>query len=243
VAQEHEDSTVPHPTFGTPLPLRGRGTGGEGPSPLRIGVLGGTFDPIHIAHLAIAEECRVRLALDLVLFVPAGLPPHKLRQPITPVHHRVAMVELAIESNPHFEMSRVDAERDGPSYTADTLALLQAELRTRGEDADLFLIIGMDSLVDIRRWYHPAEVLSRCTLAAVSRPGLEAPDLGALESVLAGASQRVVVVDGPRLDISATDLRSRVAAGLTIRYRVPEAVEQYIHAHGLYRSELEHRSE
>ena len=95
-------------------------------SPLRVGVLGGTFDPIHIAHMAIAEECRVRLSLNRVLFAPAGMPPHKLRPPITPAKHRIAMVALAIESNPHFELSRVDVDRAGPSYTADTLALLQA---------------------------------------------------------------------------------------------------------------------
>ena len=204
-------------------------------SALRIGVLGGTFDPIHIGHLAIAEECRVRLPLDLVLFAPAGIPPHKRRQSITSIHHRVAMVELAIESNPHFELSRVDVDREGPSYTADTLALLQAEYEAKGERAELYLIVGMDSLVDIRKWYRPAEVLARCTVAAVSRPGLEAPDLAALESVLEGASRRVVVVNGPRLDISATDLRARVAAGLPIRYLVPDAVERYIRDHGLYR--------
>jgi nicotinate-nucleotide adenylyltransferase len=197
-------------------------------------VLGGTFDPIHYAHLAIAEECRVRLALDRVLFAPAGMPPHKLRRTITPAEHRIAMVELAIEANPRFELSRVDVTRAGPSYTADTLALLQAEYTDRGEDAALFLIIGMDSLADIRKWYRPAEVLARCTLAAVSRPGLETPDLAALEAVLPGASARLVVVDGPKLDISATDLRTRVAAGLPIRYQAPEAVERYIREHGLY---------
>ena len=201
---------------------------------LRVGMLGGTFDPIHNGHLAIAEECRVRLELDHVLFVPAGMPPHKLRRPITSAGHRAAMVALAIAGNPGFVLSRIELDRPGPSFTVDTLALLAAEYQASAEPAALSLIIGMDSLADIRLWYRPADILARSTVVAVARPGQQPADLAALDAAIPGASTRVTILEGPRLDISSTDLRARVAAGLPIRYQVPDAVASYIHAHDLY---------
>ena len=203
-------------------------------NPKSIGVLGGTFDPPHYGHLAIAEEARARLGLDAVLFVPAGRPPHKPGKPISPVQDRLAMVELAIKDNPAFQLSRVDADRPGPSYTADMLALLSSQF---GSGAELYLIVGMDSLAQFLTWHDPARVLSLCRLVAVTRPGYAA-DLPALDAAIPGVSQRIILLDGPSLDISATELQRRVREGLPIRYQVPEAVLEYIYKRRLYRGNV-----
>lgn len=199
-------------------------------SPSRIGVLGGTFDPPHYGHLAIAEEARVRLNLERVLFVPAREPPHKPGRPISPVEDRLAMVQAAIADNPAFTLSRVDVDRPGPSYTVDTMALLQAQL---GSDAQLYLIIGMDSLRDLPTWHQPARLLDLCHIVAVSRPGYSC-DMAALARLLPAVTTRVILIDGPALDISATELQRRIRAGLPIRYQVPEPVRRYIYEKGLY---------
>lgn len=199
-------------------------------SPSRIGVLGGTFDPPHYGHLAIAEEARVRLNLEKVLFVPAREPPHKPGRPISPVEDRLAMVQAAIADNPAFTLSRVDVERPGPSYTVDTIALLQAQF---GPEAQLYLIIGMDSLRDLPAWHQPARLLALCHVVAVSRPGYSC-DLVALARLLPAVTTRVILLDGPALDISATELQRRIRAGLPIRYQVPEPVRQYIYEKSLY---------
>lgn len=197
---------------------------------MRIGVLGGTFDPIHLAHLVAAEEVRVRIALERVLFVPAGMPPHKLHVNVTPTEHRLKMVELAIADNPHFTLSRVDIDRFGPSYTVDTIELLHDEY---GPEAEIYFIMGSDSLSELLTWHKPERLIRLCRIVALTRPGHRV-DLKELNRLLPGAIARVQLLDMPLLEISGTDLQRRVRAGLSIKYLVPPAVEAYIHRHGLY---------
>jgi len=200
---------------------------------MRVGILGGTFDPIHYGHLIIAEEARVRLQLARVLFVPAKNPPHKLRQPCSAASHRVHMVQLAIASNPGFELSEVDLVRPGPSYTVDTLALLQEQY---GPEAELFFLMGLDSLANILSWHRPADIVARANLVVAARPGYTV-ELETLEKALPGITQRIQMLPTPAIGISSHDLRCRVREGLPIRYQVPDSVEAYILAHGLYRTE------
>lgn len=197
----------------------------------RVGVIGGTFDPIHYGHLAAAEEARVKVELEKVVFVVAGLPPHKLDEEVTPVRHRLAMVELGIQSNPCFEISRVDVDRPGPSYTVDTISILQERF---GEETELFFVMGLDSLVELPTWHEPHRLVLLCRLIAVSRPGFNV-DQAQLESTVPGLSSRLEIIDMPEMDISSTDLQRRVREGLPIKYQVPEQVERYIEEHRLYR--------
>ena len=197
----------------------------------RIGVIGGTFDPIHYGHLAAAEEARVRMNLERVLFVVAGVPPHKLDEEVTPVEHRLAIVSLAIASNPHFEISRVDVDRPGPSYTVDTISILRKQW---GQETEVYFIMGLDSLVELPTWHHPQRLIQLCRLLAVKRPGFET-DMSELEASVPGISSRVEIIDMPEVDISSSDLQQRVRDGLPIKYQVPEEVERYIMEHGLYR--------
>ena len=197
----------------------------------RLGILGGTFDPIHHGHLLAAEEARHQLALDRILFVPAGIPPHKPARPISSADHRVRMVELAIAGKSHFALSRVDVDRPDPSYTVDTLELLRAEW---GAGPRFFFIEGADSLSDIACWYRPRRLIELCELAVVARPGFEI-DLALLEIQLPGLTDRLHWVNMPLLEISSSDLRARVRAGRSISYLVPRDVEAYIRQHGLYR--------
>lgn len=197
----------------------------------RIGVIGGTFDPIHYGHLAAAEEARVRMNLERVLFVVAGVPPHKLDEEVTPVEHRLAIVSLAIASNPHFEISRVDVDRPGPSYTVDTISILRKQW---GQETEVYFIMGLDSLVELPTWHHPQRLIQLCRLLAVKRPGFET-DMAELEASVPGISSRVEIIDMPEVDISSSDLQQRVRDGLPIKYQVPEEVERYIMEHGLYR--------
>jgi nicotinate-nucleotide adenylyltransferase len=202
---------------------------------LRVGILGGTFDPIHYAHLAVAEEARVQLGLEPVVFVPAAQPPHKLGRTITAVHHRMAMLALALASNPHFAISPVDVERPGPAYTVDTLALFQDEW---GPKAELYFIVGADSLLEMHTWYEPQRIIELAYLAVAPRP-LHLLDMDELENRLPGVAPRIRRVNAPRLEISSTDLRERVRTGQSIKYYLPEAIEQYILEHGLYREKDE----
>jgi nicotinate-nucleotide adenylyltransferase len=199
---------------------------------MRIGVFGGTFDPPHHGHLIAAEEVRDQLELDRVLFVPAGTPLHKLGKVISPVHHRLALVELAIQSNPAFEVSRIDIERTGPSYTVDTIRLLRAQFRP---EADFFFIMGMDSLGEIMTWHSPEVLIQLCRLAVVDRPWYDV-NMKALEVAVPGISQRVHFVHIPGLAIASSDLQRRVIEGRTIKYQVPPAVEEYIYRQRLYRA-------
>ena len=205
----------------------GPGAAGAGK---RLGVFGGTFDPVHVGHLVAAEEARAALSLDEVVFVPAGRPWFKEGRPLTGAGHRLAMVELAVAGHAQFRVSDAEVRRPGPSYTVDTLE----ELRDRhGEAAELYLIVGTDVLSDLSRWQRPDRVIEMATIVGMRRPGA-APDLEQLGEVSQDAPSRTLIVDGPRLEISGADLRRRVAEGRPIRYMVPEAVERYIREHGLY---------
>jgi nicotinate-nucleotide adenylyltransferase len=194
-----------------------------------LGILGGTFDPPHYGHLILAENARAQLRLDHVLFVLAGQPPHKPDRPVTPAHHRVAMVEAAIAGNPAFATSRVDLDRAGPHYTVETLALLQQEY----PGAELFFLIGADSLAEFLNWRDPAEIVRQARLAVMRRPGYEA-DLQALEQAAPGLRQRLDWLDTPCLEVASSDLRRRAREGLPLRYLVPPPVEAYIRANHLY---------
>ena len=198
---------------------------------VRLGVFGGTFDPVHMGHLIAAEDARAVLRLDEVLFVPAGEPWFKSYRRITPARHRLAMVRLAARDNPRFGVSDMEIRREGPSYTIDTLA----ELRHARPDAELFVILGVDALREIDRWRNPRLLFQMATVVGMARPGASM-DPSVLNAAIPGASERLRLVDSALIDISGTDIRRRVADGASIRYRVPLAVERYIRDHRLYQS-------
>ncbi len=198
---------------------------------MRLGVLGGTFDPIHLAHLVLAEEARRCLLLERVVFVPAGDPWRKAGQPIAPGEHRLAMVRLAVADNPAFEVSTLELEGSGPSYTADTLEQVRRE---RGPGTELYFIVGEDALEDLPHWKDPGRIIAQAYLAVAPRGSWQSSDVAALERAAPGISQKLVTFDMPRMDISATDLRARAAAGDSLRYLVPAPVEEYIRRHRLY---------
>ncbi len=198
---------------------------------MNIGVLGGTFDPIHSGHLIMAEEVRARLDLAEIIFVPTGQPWLKVNSPILVAEHRVQMVRLAIASKPYFKLSTVEIERPGPSYSVDTIAELRGQL---GAGDELFFILGWDSLAELPLWREPSRLIEMCRLVAVPRPGYSAPDLKKLEARIPGLSQRVILLEKPEIDISAREIRNRVAKGLSIRHLVPEPVNKYIKQHRLY---------
>jgi nicotinate-nucleotide adenylyltransferase len=202
---------------------------------MRLGIFGGTFDPIHVGHLILAEQCREACRLDQVLFVPAGQPPHKSERQITAGRLRLEMVELAIAGHPAFRVSSIELDRAGPSYSADTLA----ELSRQHPGAELFFLIGSDSLADLPYWYEPARIASSSALVVAARAGVGLPDLSPLRGLLGGAAVdrlREHVVEMPLIEISSSSIRARVAAGHSIRYLVPRAVECFIETHGLYKS-------
>ena len=194
-----------------------------------IGVMGGTFDPIHIGHLAIGEEAREALSLDVVLFVPAGQPPHKPAGSVTSVEHRVAMVELAIADNPAFELSPIEIDRPGPSYTVETVEALARD----GDD--LVLILSAETFAELPSWHEPERLFEAARIAVVPRGGYPAPDPAWLAEAFPGRESRVTYLEGLRLGLSSTAIRARVAAGRSIRYLVPDMVGAYIADNQLYR--------
>lgn len=196
----------------------------------RLGVLGGTFDPIHYGHLVAAQEAHYQLALEQVLFAPVGDPPHKLAEPLTAVDHRVRMVELAIEGRPGFSLTRVDVDRPGPHYTTDMLARLN---QAWGPGTEIFFIAGSDSLGDILDWHRPERIIQQAKLAVVARPGVEV-DVDTLEQALPGLRNRLCWVQMPLLEISSTDLRARVRQERPISFFLPPAVEAYLLEQALY---------
>jgi nicotinate-nucleotide adenylyltransferase len=193
-----------------------------------IGVMGGTFDPIHQGHLVAAEEARWQFDLDQVVFVPTGQPWQK-PVGVSPAEDRYRMTELATASNPGFTVSRLEVDHPGPTYTVDTLRRLRA---AQPDGARLFFIIGADAMLQILTWKEPDQVLALAELIAATRPGF---DLDRLVSQVPGAAGRVHRMDIPALAISSSDLRARVARGIPIRYLVPDEVARYIHDHALYR--------
>ena len=230
-------------------------TAGEGPvagAPRSIGVMGGTFDPIHLGHLAVAEEAREALGLATILFVPAGLPPHKPHGAVASTEDRVAMIRLAIAGNPSFALSRIDVDRPGPSYTSETLALLRDAVAMEGgagvDDAAsagtsagmpaatnrLTLIMSTETLAGLPGWREPRRLLEQCRVAVVPREGHTAPTRQWLSEQFPGLVEQFDLLEGPRLGISSTAIRDRIAAGRSIRYLVPEAVERHIADHHLY---------
>jgi len=198
---------------------------------VKIGVLGGTFDPIHIGHLVLAEEVRDKLDLDEILFMPAGQPWLKGNNYISPAEHRLEMVRLAIAGKSYFKLSAMEIERPGPTYTVDTMAELKNQIKAGDE---LFFILGWDNLSQLPQWYQPSRLITMCHLVAVPRPGYPRPDLKALEASIPGLSQRVILLDKPNIDITASSIRDRVAQGVSIHSLVPEPVEAYIEQHKLY---------
>lgn len=198
---------------------------------MKIGVFGGTFDPVHNGHLAIAEEVRIKLNLQEVWFVPTGKPWMKAGRTISPWEQRLQMVELAVAGKPYFEVSTLEASRPGPSYTIDTMLELKRQLKT----AELYFIMGWDSLQSLPRWKEAPRLITLCRLVAIPRPGVAPPDFTGLEKSLPGITWNVVMLDGPNLDISATEIRARVAAGESIGKMVPQAVVDYIRNNKLYK--------
>jgi len=196
-----------------------------------IGVIGGTFDPVHLGHLIIAEEARLRLGLSQVVFVPAGQPWLKQDSDISSGEHRLEMIRLAIAPNAFFRASAVDLERPGPSYTVDTLAALKREL---GQEANLYFILGMDALAGLPTWKEPQKIVELCHLVAAKRSEAKDLDLDSLQRSIPGISSRVIILDNPLIDISSSDIRHRVAEGKSIHEMVPEAVERSIRERRLY---------
>lgn len=194
-------------------------------------MLGGTFDPIHLGHLALAEAAGEALKLERVLFMPAGNPPHKTDRSITDAKHRLRMTELAIAGNERFQISTIDLTRSGLSYTVDTLRLLKNQYG----DVDLVFIVGADSLLDLPNWYHPEEILQLAYVAAAERPGFSLENVALrLGPLYEQFSYRICLFDAPSLDISSSMLRERLAKGRTVRYLVPDAVLEYIRQNKLY---------
>jgi nicotinate-nucleotide adenylyltransferase len=197
--------------------------------PKRLGVMGGTFDPIHHGHLVTAEAALWAFHLDEVVFVPTGQPWMKADQAVTPAEHRYLMTVIATSSNPRFWVSRIDVERAGPTYTRDTLQELR---RTAEDDIELFFITGADAMLEIFHWKDPDEVLSMAHFIAATRPGY---DIARFEEEAPTSHPKVSVLDVPALAISSTDIRRRIREGEPIRYLVSDGVETYIRKFGLYR--------
>jgi nicotinate-nucleotide adenylyltransferase len=196
---------------------------------VNIGVLGGTFDPIHIGHLIVAEEARMKLGLTEVLFVPAGQPWLKQDRDITQAGHRVEMVRRGIADNPHFKLATLEVDRPGPSYSVDTLASLQDQL---GSEASLFFILGRDTLAGLPLWKEPRKLVEMCRL--VVAPRLGSKDLKRLQADIPGVLDRTIQLDMPLIGISSSEIRQRVIRGLSVRYLVPPGVEEYITEQGIY---------
>ncbi len=196
---------------------------------MNIGILGGTFDPIHIGHLVVAEEARIKLGFNEVLFVPAGQPLLKPDRNITPSDQRVEMVRRAIADNPHFKLCTIEAERPGPSYTVDTLTMLREQL---GSEVGLFFILGRDTLAELPSWKEPKKLVQLCRL--VVAPRLGSKDLQHLETEIPGLLDKVIQLDMPVIGISSSGIRQRIARGLPIRYLVPAGVEKYISEQKIY---------
>jgi nicotinate-nucleotide adenylyltransferase len=201
---------------------------------MRLGIFGGTFDPVHYGHLLLAECCREQCGLEAVWFLPAAVPPHKQEQELTPVAGRIEMLELAIAGNPAFSVCRHEADREGVHYTVDTLEHFHEEDPGR----ELFFLVGADMFLDLPNWRNPARVCELALPVVVRRPGCGVIDFDRLSGI--AAKERIELmrrcqVEMPEIGTSSTELRRRAAAGESIRYRTPRAVEMYIETHGLYR--------
>ena len=198
----------------------------------RVGILGGTFDPIHVGHLMTAEAVRDEYHLDKVIFIPAAVPPHKQNQDVTEAMHRYVMTVLATCSNPNFEVSDIEMNRPGPSYTIDTIREL---LERFGEDTEFYFITGADAIQEIHTWDRIEELLEMCHFIGASRQGC-LPDVNQIKASFGELGKRKIHrLETPELETSSTDIRNRIKKGYSIKYIVPTAVEQYIYKQGLYR--------
>jgi len=198
----------------------------------KIGLMGGTFDPVHLGHLQLAVEAQRKLALDKVLFIPAGQPWMKSDRPLTPASHRLQMLKLATRNYPGFEVSRLEIARPGLTYTIDTLRqLTQAD---KGKTT-YYLILSWNTLAELPGWKEPEAIVRLCYLVAAPRPGYRQPDVAALEAKIKGITPKIVWLDSPRLNISSTAVRERVKMGQAIDAMVPAEVAAYISKEGLYR--------
>ncbi|MBM3969675.1 MAG: nicotinate-nucleotide adenylyltransferase [Planctomycetes bacterium] len=199
----------------------------------RLGIYGGSFDPVHFGHLLLAETCREACELNRVLFLPCGQSPHKPHGAIATGQQRAEMLEFAIAGDPRFGVCRIELERGGPSYTVETLR----QLREEQPDSELFFLMGADSLVDLPLWREPQAILQLATIVAVNRGYRPPPDWSSLESRLGpSVRDRVRLITMPAVDLSATEIRERARAERSLRFQVPRAVEEYIRQNGLYRN-------
>ena len=199
--------------------------------PPLIGIFGGTFDPPHIGHLILASEAQFQLGLDRLLWVLTPTPPHKQARPITPVEHRLAMVQLAIIDEPIFELSSVEIDRPGPHYTVDTVEILADQY----SDAELIYLLGADALKSFPTWIRSADIVSLCRfLGVLRRPG-ESIDLGTIEKTFPGIKAKIRFIEAPLMEIASHEIRTRAAEGRPFRYFVPPCVYEYIVDHRLYR--------
>ncbi len=199
---------------------------------MRLGLYGGTFDPVHYGHLLLAEQCREQCRLDAVWFLPSGLPPHKQGAAITDGKRRLEMLELAVAGHPEFAVNGLELERSGPTFTVDTLQQLHDEQPER----ELFFLIGADSLVEFPTWRSPERIAELATLVAVNRGGQPQPDLTTVREQLGDEFvSRIQFVTMPGLDLASREMRGRIHADRSIRFMTPRSVEMYIEQHGLYR--------
>jgi nicotinate-nucleotide adenylyltransferase len=198
---------------------------------MNTGVFGGTFDPIHNGHLAVAEEVKERLNLTEIIFVPAGRPWMKSDRAISPAEHRLRMLHLALDDIPQYRISEMEIERAGPSYTIDTIKALRKSLESGDE---LFFILGRDNLPQLAQWKEAAKLITLCYLVAVPRPDAPRPKMKELEAGFPGITGRVMLLDKPEIAVSASEVQERVGRGLSVRHLVPEAVNRYIKEQGLY---------
>ncbi len=196
-----------------------------------IGIFGGTFDPIHIGHLILAEEAWFQLKLDRIYMVPAGEPPHKQNRRLSPVEDRLRMAELATIDIDYIKVSRIDADRPSPHYTADMVRLVRERI---GNETELYFLMGLDSLRDLPTWREAAWLAENCHLVALNRHDVDL-DWDALDIALPGVRERIVILDMPELEIASHKIQQRVRTGQPIRHQVPRLVEDYIYDHSLYR--------
>ncbi len=200
---------------------------------MRLGVFGGTFDPVHYGHLLLAESCREQCRLDQVRFTPAAIPPHKQMRELTPAEMRIEMLELAVAGHVAFSVNRYETDRGGVNYTVDTLS----HFRHEAPECELFFLLGADMLHDLPKWHQPTRICELATAIVVCRPGVGRPDFDCLRPIASPQQiQRISrhQVEMPEIGISSTEIRRRVAAGSSIRYQTPRAVEKYIETHSLY---------
>jgi nicotinate-nucleotide adenylyltransferase len=205
---------------------------GTNKNPQRIGLMGGTFNPIHIGHLVTAEEAFYQFKLDEIIFIPSGKPPHKTDREIAPAEDRYLMTVIATASNPHFTVSRIEIDRKGPSYTVDTLKEMK---KIYGEETKFFFISGADAIIGILTWKDPEIIADLCEFIAATRPGYSLKRFEELHLIGEPRLPRVHFMEIPALAISSTDIRRRVRENRPIKYLVPEGVAEYLEKRGLYR--------